>query len=199
LDQGRLAAHQKKAHRLRASLVFIDESALLMSPLVRRTWSPCGRGSILRQRTRHHQKLSVIAALVVNRSRHRVRLCFRLHLDQAVDSQKAAAFLRQLGGQVLGPIMVVWDRLNAHRSKVIRAFAARRPRFRFEFLPPYAPELNPVEYAWSWLKTNPLANYAPQDATDLARAARSHGRRLQNKRSLLWSFIDHSPLPLRHK
>jgi transposase len=94
--------------------------------------------------------------------------------------------------------LVVWDRLNAHRSTVIRAFAARWPRFRFEFLPPYAPELNPVEYAWSWLKTNPLANYAPQDAADLARATRGHGRRLQNKKLLLWSFIDHNPLILRH-
>lgn len=179
--------------------MFIDESALLMSPLVRRSWSPRGRGPVLLQRTRHHQKLSVIAALVVNGSRRRVRLCFRLHLDHGVDSPRAAAFLRQLGGQLRGPIVVVWDRLNAHRSQLIRTFAARRPRFHFEFLPPYAPELNPVEYAWSWLKTNPLANYAPQDATDLARATRGHGRQLQNRKSLLWSFIDHSPLVLRHK
>jgi transposase len=160
-----LAAHQKKAGRLKACLVFIDESALLLSPLLRRTWSPCGRRPILLQRTRHHQKLSVIAALVVSRSRRHLRLCFRLHQDHAVDSPRVVAFLRQLGRQVRGPLIVVWDRLNAHRSKMIRAFAARQPRFQFEYLPPYAPELNPVEYGWSWLKTNPLANYAPTDAT----------------------------------
>jgi transposase len=81
----------------------------------------------------------MIAALVVGWCRRRVRLCFRLHLDCAIDGPKVAAFLRQLGGQVRGPVLVVWDRLNAHRSKVVRAFAARQPRFQFELLPPYAP------------------------------------------------------------
>ena len=194
-----MAAYQKKARQIKASLVFVDESALLMAPLLRRTWSPCGQQPVLLQRTRHHQKLSVIAALVVNWRHRRVRLCFRLHVDCAVDGPRIAAFLRQLGRQVHGPLVVVWDRLNAHRSKVVQAFGAQHRRFRFEYLPPYAPELNPIEYGWCWLKTNPLANYAPQDAAELARTTRAHGRRLQHRQNLLWSFIDHSPLLLRHK
>ena len=179
--------------------MFVDESALLMAPLLRRTWSPCGRRPVLVQRTRHHQKLSVIAALVVGRTRRHVRVCFRLHVDCAIDGPKVAAFLRQVGCQIQGPLIIIWDRLNAHRSIVLRAFTARHPRFQLEFLPPYAPELNPIEYGWCWLKTNPLANYAPKDAAELARTTRRHGRRLQNRRHLLWSFIEHSPLPLRHK
>ena len=39
----RLAAHQKKARRQEASLALIDESGLLMAPLVRRTWAPRGQ------------------------------------------------------------------------------------------------------------------------------------------------------------
>lgn len=177
----------------------MDESALLMSPYLRRSWSPCGRRPVVVQRTRHRQKLSMIAGLVISASRRRVRFVFRLHQDCAVDGSKAAAFLRQVGLAVAGPIMVVWDRLNAHRSKVVRAFLDRRPRFQLEYFPPYAPELNPAEYAWGWLKTNPLANYAPTDAAELARTARRQGHQLKHQSRLLWSFIDHSPLPLRHK
>jgi transposase len=36
-----------------------------------------------------------------------------------------------------------------------------------EFPPPYAPELNAIEYAWGYLKTNPLANLWPHDTDDL--------------------------------
>lgn len=169
-----------------------------MAPYLRRTWSPCGQRPVVVQRTRHHQKLSMIAGLLIGPCRRRVQFVFRLHQDCAVNGPKAAAFLRQVGLAVAGPIIVVWDRLNAHRSKLVRAFIARRPRFQLEFLPPYAPELNPVEYAWCWLKTNPLANYAPKDAAELARAARSQGHRLKHRASMLWSFIEHSPLSLRH-
>ena len=179
--------------------MFLDERGLLLSPLLRRTWSPCGQRPVLVQRTRHHQKVSVIAALALSQRRRRVRLCFRLHPGLSVESSRVTAFLRQLARQIRGPVIVIWDRLQAHRSRLVRAFATRWRRFHFEEFPPYAPELNPVEYGWCWLKTNPLANHAPEDALELARLARHHAGCLQHRPSLLWSFIDHSPLPLRHK
>lgn len=179
--------------------MFVDESGLLRSPWLRRTWSPCGQRPVVVQRTRHHQKVSVIAVLAVSRGRRRVRLCFRLPPGCSVDRQRVAAFLRQLARQVHGPVILIWDRLQAHRARSVRAFAARCRRFRFEALPPYAPELNPMEYGWCWLKTNPLANQAPEDAVGLARLARHHARCLQHRPGLLWSFIHHSPLLLPHK
>ena len=63
-------------------------------------------------------------------------------------------------------------------------------------LPPYAPELNPIEYAWGYLKQNPLANYAAIDTKELADTARHYGRSLQRQQHLLRSFILHSPLSL---
>jgi transposase len=40
----------------------------------------------------------------------------------------------------------------------VREFVGTCKDLSLEFFPPYAPELNPVEYLWAWLKTNPLAN-----------------------------------------
>lgn len=179
--------------------MFIDESGLLMAPVLRRTWSPRGQCPVVVQRTRAHQKVSVIAALALSASRRRVRLCFRMHIQRSIRSPQVVAFLRQLTRQLRGPVVIVWDRLQAHRSLLVGAWAARQQRVHFALLPPYAPELNPVEYAWSWLKTNPLANYAPTEAPRLARVARHHARDLQRRPELLWSFLAHTHLPFCRK
>jgi hypothetical protein len=52
----------------RAGLVFLDESGLLLLPLVRRSWSRCGQTPVLRQVGRNRKKVSAIAALCVSRS-----------------------------------------------------------------------------------------------------------------------------------
>ena len=170
----------------------------MMAPLVRRTWNPCGMSPILVQRTRHHQKVSVIAALVVHPNRQSIRLYFRLYPGTNVDSLKVRAFLALLRRQMRCALVLVWDRLQAHRSPHVQALIRRDGHIHLEWFPPYAPELNPVEYAWSWLKTNPLANYAPLDVPELTQLARRHARSLQYRSSLLWSFVEHSPLSLRH-
>lgn len=62
------------------------------------------------------------------------------------------------------------------------------------FLPPYAPELNAIEYLWGYLKMNPLANDPIIDADDLTLRTRCHARSLQSRQMLLKSFVQHSPL-----
>ena len=197
MDQGDLAAGKKNAARLRAALVFIDESGLLMAPLVRRSWAPRGHPPVLRQRTRSHRKVSIIAALCVSPARDRVRCFFRLHPDTNVSADLIVDFLRHLSRQLRTPLVLVWDRLQAHRGRTVRAYIQETPAVRAVLLPPYAPELDPVEYLWSYLKTNPLANLAPTDLDPLTDAARHHARSLQRNETLLRSFIKHSPLSLR--
>jgi len=193
----RLAAHQKKAYRLNATLVFLDESGVLMAPILRRTWSPCGHTPELRQRTRSHQKVSVVAVIAVNSARNRLQLCFRCHPNTNVASPEIIGFLRCLLRQIPGQLILIWDRFNPHRSAATSAFLAKHPRIHPEFFPPYAPELNPTEYFWSYLKTNPLANLAPPDLSTLTRRTRASGRSIQQSQSLLRSFVRHAPFSLR--
>jgi len=168
-----------------------------MAPLVRRTWAPVGQTPILHQRTRCHQKVSLIAALGLNSRRTRLHLYFRLHPHTNITAREVQAFLRHLLRQIRRPIVLVWDRLQAHRARRIQDFLHRHPRLHIFFLPPYAPELNPVESFWSYLKINPLANLAVEDVDLLAALTRSYGRGIQRQQSLLRSFLRHAPLPLR--
>ena len=94
-------------------------------------------------------------------------------------------------------MVLIWDRLNAHRAVRVQTFLADHPQLVTEFFPPYAPELNPVEYVWGYLKLNPLANLAFFDLEELTTTARSQTRSLQRKLGLLRSFLRHSPLSLR--
>lgn len=170
-----------------------------MAPLVRRSWAPLGQTPVLQQRGAHHRKVSVIGALCVGPARDDLRFYFRLHPNADIRSQQVVTFLRQLGRELRGPCVLVWDRLNAHRSKRTQAYLAERPDWQVFYFPGYAPELNPVEYVWSNWKASRMANLAKYAIDDLADAARHHGRSLQRCPSLLRSFVAHSPLSLRLK
>ncbi len=170
---------------------------MLMAPLVRRSWAPCGQPPVLYQRGAHHRKVSAAAVLCVSPQRNRVRLYFRVSPEADIHAAPTIAFLRQLGSALGGASVLLWDRLNAHRARRTRDFLARQPGLHPVFFPSYAPELNPVEYGWSYLKTNPLGNLAHLDLSALASSTRRHARQLQHRPDLLRSFLRHSPLFLR--
>ena len=60
-------------------------------------------------------------------------------------------------------------------TRLRKAWATQQARLKLEYLPPYAPELNPIEYVWSYVKRNPLAHRPVLDLGTLARTARSLG------------------------
>lgn len=172
---------------------------MLMAPLVRRTWAPQGQTPILRQRTNSHKKVSVIGTLTVTPRRDQVGFCFRLHPDTNINTAKVEAFLAQLDKHLPGPIVLLWDRFGPHKSRQMMAFLAKHPDLHPEFFPPYAPELNPTERVWGYLKINPMANAPAYALADLTCATRRHARSLQRKERLLRAFLRHTKLPLRLK
>jgi len=145
---------------------------------------------------RHRRKVSVIAALCVSPGRRVVRLYFQLLVEKNFDAEAVLSFTKRLYRQLRAPMTMVWDRSNTHRTADIRDFFVRIGSCHSHF-PSYAPELNPVEYVWSYLKTKPLANLACPDVDALAVVGRRHARSIQHQPHLLRSFIDHSPLSLR--
>lgn len=174
--------------------MFIDESGFLMAPLVRRTWAPRGTTPILYQRTRSYKKVSAITALCLCPDQKKIHLYFRLHVNSSITAVVVKQFLQLLFRQLPVPLILVWDRLKAHRAHVVQRLFSRKLNRYNVFFPPYAPELNPVEYVWGYLKMNPLGNMPVPDVTELATLARKNGRSLRHKQTLLHSFLKHSSL-----
>jgi hypothetical protein len=123
-----------------------------MAPLVRRTWAPRGETPILRQRTRSRQKVSAAGVVTISPQRRRLGLYVALYPNANITAAVLVGFLRALRRHVRGPLILIWDRLATHRAHSMKAFLDHCPQLRTVLLPPYAPELNAVEYVWGYLK-----------------------------------------------
>jgi putative transposase len=175
--------------------VLIDETGVLMAPLVRRSLAPRGQTPVLKQKGSRREKVSVIAALSITPTRQRQGLYFQTRPEGYYNNVQAAAFVRELLRHLRGEVIVVWDRGNMHRGDPIRQLLSDYPRLSIEELPPYAPELNPVEQLWNHLKYGVLPNFAPQDADHADEVVTEHLEAARSDRERLRSFLDAAELP----
>lgn len=130
---------------------------------MRRSLAPRGKTPVIKVPGRKRQKVSLIAALSVAPGRNRIGLYFRSFPGGHITQVEAAGFMRHVLRHLRGPVHVVWDRGNTHKGPAIRRLHADYPRLTSHWLPPYAPELNPVEHVWNHLKYGAGANYLPPD------------------------------------
>ena len=143
-----------------------------------RTWAPRGQTPIV-QFHFNWKQLSIIAGLTLS------SCCFRL-FPGTIKSEQIVIFLKALRRQFRQRLLIIWDGLRAHRSRLVRDYVdSTRGRLQLAFLPPYAPELNPVEYLWAWLKRHALANFCPNSLAELKTTARSKLRSGQRRQSII--------------
>jgi putative transposase len=87
--------------------------------------------------------------------------------------------------QVGGSLVLAWDNLNTHVSKVTRELTAARDWLTVFQLPAYASELNPAESAWALLKRS----LAKRSLPELTALAKTRLRRMQSRPGLLEAFL----------
>jgi len=170
-----------------------------MLPTVRRTWAPKGQTPVLRHRTRSHKKVSTIGALSISPQRRRLGLYLHWHPDKNITQDEVVLFLRDLLAHLRGNVILVWDRLNAHRSTYVQLWRAAYPRLAIEWFPPYAPELNPMEYVWGHLKYHRLSNHGLFELAEIEQRARAEAENVAAQQDLLRSFVYASTLPIRFR
>ena len=115
---------------------------------------------------------------------------------ETFQTDEVIQFLRQLHRQRRKKVIVVWDRLNAHRSAAAWFEAQHPDWFTFEWLPTYAPELNPIETCWSHAKCHKMANSSPQDVDELETQVHMCLESTRQRESLLRSFFANARLQL---
>jgi transposase len=175
----------------------MDESGLLMAPLVRRSWGPRGRPAELLQRARQRDKVSVASALWLPPGRSRLGLFFQTIVDGYFGNEEVAEFLDDFLRLLRRPAVVIWDGGNMHKGDPIEDLLDRRAgRLKLEPIPPHCPELMPMEQGWGWLKYDRLCNYAPTDADELNERVLDELHAIRNDQALLRSWFHRSALPL---
>lgn len=53
---------------------------------------------------------------------------------------------------------LILDNSRIHHATELQLFLKEHPRLQLVFLPPYSPNLNPVEGLWLWLKADVVNN-----------------------------------------
>jgi transposase len=113
-----------------------------------------------------------------------------IHADEVVDALRY--FRRKVGRR----LVIVWDRLQAHRSRRVADFVRTHSAdFRLEWLPPYAPDLNPEEGCNSMVKSD-TRNLPGASEDALYFAVRASFRRVGKQAKALRAFCEHAGLLL---
>jgi transposase len=167
----------------------------MLQPVVRRTWAPRGQTPILHQWSRH-DRLSVTSAITLAPHRCRIGLYWSIQREN-IRADDVVAFLRSLSRNIHRGIILIMDRWSVHRSKTLwKYLEAHSKTVHVEWLPAYAPDLNPVEQVWNHSKYADLANRAPEDIEQLDYLVGSSISSTRKQTHLLRSFFQTAGLAL---
>lgn len=175
-----LAGSPKKAADERYTIVWVDEAGFYLLPLAVRTWALRGQTPILRVPL-SHDHLSAISGITPDG-----RLYMQTR-EAAFDADGVVGFLRVLLRKIRGKVLVIWDGSPIHKGQPIKQFLARgaAKRLHLERLPGYAPDLNPDEGIWNYLKRVELKNRCCADLAELDHELRRAKERLRHKRDVI--------------
>lgn len=139
-----------------------------------RTWAPRGQTPVI-QETFGWKSLSLIAGLTL------WSFSFQIH-PGSIKAPEVVGFLQALQRYLRVPLLVIWDGAAIHRSALVRDFiASTAGMIEAASLPPYAPELNPVEYLWGHLKEHEIGNLVVRQAWELSLYATAALRRMRRR------------------
>lgn len=157
--------------------------------MVVRTYAPMGQTPILRHLLTYDH-LSVISAITAQGK------LYTMAQDHSITGPDVVRFLKHLLRHIPGKLLVIWDGATIHRSRVIKTFLAdgAAERILLERLPGYAPELNPDEGIWNYLKRVELKNVACRNLSHLQVELRKAIARLRHKIDVIQACFVHSGL-----
>jgi len=179
-------------------IVFIDEAGFMLNPLVRKTWAPQGHTPVLKISENPHDRISVIGAMTIKMVEPK-QIGFIFHLSQDNTNFRGytvASFLDHIYNKLHAHINLVWDSIKIHTAEPVNIFLALHTAIKVFFFPPYAPELNPVDNFWGYIKYSGLANFCPHDLIELRKHVRNELFRIQKRPDLLESMVRHTGLNL---
>jgi transposase len=182
---------RRQAQKEGRTLVFIDESGFYLLPGVVRTYAPKGSTPILQEwQTRDH--LSVMGALT---SQAKI---YTLVRQESLNGLHTVLFLTHLLRVIGERLLVIWDGSPIHRRTEVKEFLAQGAahHIHIEPLPFYAPDLNPVEWQWSYLKKVELRNLACLELEELHLQFHLALGRMRQRPRLLISFFEGAGLNL---
>lgn len=143
----------------------MDEVGSSLKGVVGTTWAPAGETPEVSHCCKW-DKLSTIGGITYDGD------VFTQTYPHSICKEQVVAFLSHLTSHLPGKLLVIWDGAPIHRAGAVKNYlaSAEGKRITLLGLPPYAPECNPIEWLWAWVKTSFFANLCAKTLDELEAA-----------------------------
>ena len=148
--------------------------------------APLGQTPVLRRVSQRRALSTAIGVTLSGR-------IYERHFAPAICGEDMVLTLRHVQRHVPGPLIMIWDRLNAQRAAVVNEYLGVHPEIEGHWLPPYAPALTPEEGCHGNVKQH-LRNTLPSGVSDLRAGVDRGLARLRRRPDLIRGCFRHAGL-----
>src|SRR6266436_51958 len=172
-----------RAKRLGAKIFFLDEAGFQSDPPLGRTYALKGKTPVV-VTSGQRQSLNVISAVNARGEFWAATYTSKLNAELFV------VFLESFMQCQTGKVFLVVDGHPAHKAKLVQRYVqSLKGRLELHFLPPYAPDLNPDEFVWSYMKANGVSKKPLKQNESLQKRIEEDLNAVQKNRKLVRSFF----------
>lgn len=173
---------KERAAQRGAAIFFLDEAGFQSDPPLGRTYGLKGTTPVVKS-SGQRQHLNVISAVQANGSFWAATYTGKLNAESFVE------FLRDfMKGR--SKVFLVVDGHPAHRANLVKTYLATlHGRLELHFLPPYAPDLNPDEFVWNYMKQQGVSKKPLKRNESLRQRIEQDLRSLYRNAALVASFF----------
>jgi transposase len=176
---------ERRAHRHRARILWLDEMGLRSDHTAGRSWSPVGQTPIVKGTG---QRFGANVISVISNKGHLSFMVFKQRFTTVVFLNFLRRLIRQADGQKL---VLILDGHPVHRSKKARQFIEQNAELiEIHFMPGYSPELNPTEMLNQDVKTNALGRRRPTTQHELISDTRGYLRSRQKTPRIVAAYFE---------
>ena len=174
---------RKRAKRMGAMIFFLDEAGFQSDPPLGRTYGLKGKTPVVTT-SGQRQSINVISAVNARGEFWAATYAGKLN------AEAFAAFLKNFMSGRRSKVFLVVDGHPAHKANLVKQMIqTMQGRLELHFLPPYAPDLNPDEFVWSYMKNNGVSKKPLKRNESMQRRVEEDLMSIHNNRSLVRSFF----------
>lgn len=174
---------RRRAKRVGAMIFFLDEAGFQSDCPLGRTYGLKGKTPVVTT-SGQRQSINVISAVNARGEFWAATYTGKL------DAEAFVAFLENFMSGRRGKVFLVVDGHPAHKANRVKELVKRRKgRLELHFLPPYAPDLNPDEFVWSYMKGTGVSKKPLKQNESMRQRVEEDLANIQHNRSLVRSFF----------
>ena len=174
---------KRRAKRLGALIFFLDEAGFQSDPPMGRTYGLKGKTPVVKT-SGQRQSINVISAVNARGA------FWAATYDGKLNAASFVLFLRNFMKRRSGKVFLVLDGHPAHKAKVVKSYVeSLAGRLELHPLPAYAPDLNPDEFVWSYMKNNGVSKKPLKKNESLRARVEEDLIKIQFDRHLVRSFF----------